>query len=273
DMKGTVKPCWLVGQSGTDFTKTINEQDETLKDFRKGLCNVMVATDVVQEGLDVPQCSYVVRYEFVSSEIDSQNYMRERINRLKEKQMDEALEQWKQMSPYELKQNIAKIQVNKKKFIKKEIVNGWQREEEQTNAASSMRTDTPLVGKVSCRSCGYYLGKLEWLRRRNTCYFVQKQHVLERVEIELKLEPKQIQNIQINGKVRCGNTQCREELGGAQEFLNRKDMKEICALKCNQLKFSYINEESGRENIIVGKKWTELPFRIAELETRPPRRS
>ncbi|CAF1507508.1 unnamed protein product [Didymodactylos carnosus] len=220
---------------------------------------------------DEPGCLNSAYYLITTS--DSQNYMRERINRLKEKQMDEALEQWKQMSPYELKQNIAKIQVNKKKFIKKEIVNGWQREEEQTNAASSMRTDTPLVGKVSCRSCGYYLGKLEWLRRRNTCYFVQKQHVLERVEIELKLEPKQIQNIQINGKVRCGNTQCREELGGAQEFLNRKDMKEICALKCNQLKFSYINEESGRENIIVGKKWTELPFRIAELETRPPRRS
>jgi ERCC4-related helicase len=34
-----------------------------------GLSNVMIATDIVQEGLDVPECSFVIRYEFVSNEI------------------------------------------------------------------------------------------------------------------------------------------------------------------------------------------------------------
>lgn len=29
----------------------------------------MIATDIVQEGLDVPECSFVIRYEFVSNEI------------------------------------------------------------------------------------------------------------------------------------------------------------------------------------------------------------
>ena len=64
-----IKPCWLVGQSGVDYQNSLSEQDETLKDFRKGLSNVMIATDIVQEGLDVPECSFVIRYEFVSNEI------------------------------------------------------------------------------------------------------------------------------------------------------------------------------------------------------------
>jgi ERCC4-related helicase len=29
----------------------------------------MIATDIVQEGLDVPECSFVIRYKFVSNEI------------------------------------------------------------------------------------------------------------------------------------------------------------------------------------------------------------
>lgn len=52
-----------------DYQNSLAEQDQTLKDFRKGLSNVMIATDIVQEGLDVPECSFVIRYEFVSNEI------------------------------------------------------------------------------------------------------------------------------------------------------------------------------------------------------------
>ena len=40
-----------------------------ISDFRSGVCNLLVATDIAQEGLDIPECSYVIRYEFVSNEI------------------------------------------------------------------------------------------------------------------------------------------------------------------------------------------------------------
>ena len=72
--------------------------------------------DIVQEGLDIPTCSYVIRYEFVSDEIgtiqsrgraraqdssyyliteqDSNNHKREKENKIREDDMEEAIKQW-----------------------------------------------------------------------------------------------------------------------------------------------------------------------------------
>jgi len=46
-----------------------SEQRNVIDNFRQGIYNLMVATDIAQEGLDVPKCQYVIRYEFVSNEI------------------------------------------------------------------------------------------------------------------------------------------------------------------------------------------------------------
>jgi superfamily II DNA/RNA helicase len=74
-----IKPCWLVGQSVVGSGKTIQNQDAILEEFRTGLSisisfdrflllllgihNVMISTDVVQAGLNIPQCSLVLRYD------------------------------------------------------------------------------------------------------------------------------------------------------------------------------------------------------------------
>ena len=34
-------------------------------------CNLLIATDVAQEGLNMPKCNFVIRYNFVSNEIGS----------------------------------------------------------------------------------------------------------------------------------------------------------------------------------------------------------
>lgn len=68
-----VKPVRFVGQAsrGADKGLTQTEQGALLDDFRAGRCNVLVATSVAEEGLDIPQTDLVVFYEPVPSEIRS----------------------------------------------------------------------------------------------------------------------------------------------------------------------------------------------------------
>ena len=60
----------LTGQGSTDdYSMNESRQKSNLDLFRDGKCNLLVATDIAQEGLDIPECNYVIRYEFVSNEI------------------------------------------------------------------------------------------------------------------------------------------------------------------------------------------------------------
>ena len=66
-----IKPVRFVGQAtrGEDVGLTQKEQVDILGKFRTGEYNVVVATAVAEEGLDVPQVDLVVFYEPVPSEI------------------------------------------------------------------------------------------------------------------------------------------------------------------------------------------------------------
>ena len=44
-------------------------QEEVMKSFQEGKCNLLVATSVAEEGLDVPACNLVIRFQHVSNEI------------------------------------------------------------------------------------------------------------------------------------------------------------------------------------------------------------
>ena len=45
------------------------KQDDVLKSFKDGKHKVIIATSVAEEGLDVPQCNWVIRYEHVTNSI------------------------------------------------------------------------------------------------------------------------------------------------------------------------------------------------------------
>jgi ERCC4-related helicase len=67
-----IKPICLLGANNNStegIQMSINQQKETIKKFQDGKFNLLVATDIAQEGLDIPECNYVIRYEFVSNEI------------------------------------------------------------------------------------------------------------------------------------------------------------------------------------------------------------
>ncbi len=67
----TVRPVRFVGQAGKEEDKglTQKEQIEIIKKFKDDVFNVLIATSVAEEGLDIPSTDLVVFYEPVPSEI------------------------------------------------------------------------------------------------------------------------------------------------------------------------------------------------------------
>lgn len=47
------------------------QQEDTIRGFRAGDVKVLVATSVAEEGLDIPDCNLVVKYNHVGNEISN----------------------------------------------------------------------------------------------------------------------------------------------------------------------------------------------------------
>ncbi|CEF64380.1 Endoribonuclease Dicer [Strongyloides ratti] len=65
---GFIKADYIVGynnnKSVEETTISSKIQDKKLQSFRQGSLNVLVSTDVLEEGFDVRQCNLVIRYKF-----------------------------------------------------------------------------------------------------------------------------------------------------------------------------------------------------------------
>lgn len=68
-----IKPVRFVGQSSKykDKGLTQKQQIQIINDFKNGIYNVLIATSVAEEGLDIPATDLVVFYEPIPSEIRS----------------------------------------------------------------------------------------------------------------------------------------------------------------------------------------------------------
>ena len=65
-----IRPRMITGHTrdtGPGMTQV--EQEEVMESFHKSECNVLVATSVAEEGVDVPACNLVIRFQHVSNEI------------------------------------------------------------------------------------------------------------------------------------------------------------------------------------------------------------
>ncbi|XP_012512154.1 PREDICTED: probable ATP-dependent RNA helicase DHX58 [Propithecus coquereli] len=57
------------GNNSQSTHMTQSNQQEVIQKFRDGTLNLLVATSVAEEGLDIPQCNVVVRYGLLTNEI------------------------------------------------------------------------------------------------------------------------------------------------------------------------------------------------------------
>ena len=109
-----------------------SRQDNEIKSFRDGDCNVIVATSVLLEGIDIPKCNFVISYGMPGNEI---TLMQAR-GRVRANQPDEW--QYNIIVPHEqvtmkerdlqkeklMKETIAKVKAKSKDVFKKTVGRG-----------------------------------------------------------------------------------------------------------------------------------------------------
>ncbi|CAF3418186.1 unnamed protein product [Rotaria sp. Silwood1] len=274
-LKDIIKTTWIVGQTSSDHALTIHEQEARLRQFQGDECNVLIATDIVQEGLDIPTCSYVIRYEFVSDEIgtiqsrgraraqnssyylitecDSMNHKREKKNKFREEEMEEAIDRWRTLDK-DLFQRAVEIKTNS-------LINDWEnalRVEMQQKAM--LQKIGKKNGSICCRKCNRELGELAWLKKRNTIYFINNPEFFNNNECKLDSIYENFQENLIMGEVKCT---CGNSLGGCQKFIDRPELGTLCALKCKQIKFKIDKQPP----YIEFQQWSKNNrFEVEELE-------
>ena len=70
ETNGVIKAALVTGHSReTGEGMTDVEQQCIIKGFHEGVYNLLVATSVLEEGIDVPACNLVIRYQHVTNEI------------------------------------------------------------------------------------------------------------------------------------------------------------------------------------------------------------
>lgn len=52
-------------------SQTTSEQQNVIQEFDKGNVNLLIATTVAEEGLDIPDCNYVIRLDMPGNEIST----------------------------------------------------------------------------------------------------------------------------------------------------------------------------------------------------------
>ena len=65
ELSELVRPCSITGHGSMSKA----EQLKIIDDFRNGEYNLLAATSVLEEGLDVPECNMVIRFQIMSDEI------------------------------------------------------------------------------------------------------------------------------------------------------------------------------------------------------------
>ncbi|KAM9347722.1 interferon-induced helicase C domain-containing protein 1 isoform 2-T2 [Symphorus nematophorus] len=163
-----VKASYVIGGGDQSNVKpmTSAEQKEVLTKFHNGVVNLLIATTVAEEGLDIPACNFVIRYGLVTNEIamiqakgrgraEDSSYTlvevknsgvaeRECVNEYRTQMMNKAIDKIRALNPTDYEKRILEFQIQ---AIMEEKVRMTKKKQK------GMKNENPSDMKFSCRGC------------------------------------------------------------------------------------------------------------------------
>ena len=266
-LKGIINPDVITGHYNRGMSQT--KQEDVMKHFREGKTNILVATSVAEEGIDIPESNLVIRYQHVSNEISlrqSQGRARAENSQGISIISSDSTKKYREIKNVELDWLVDEIMKGRSSYdlrtILKENLKGIQEDiirdrcMRVAKKAKLRQSQASKEIKLFCKRC-----------RKFACYgsdiYLHESHRIvpvpefqEKIELKEHHDPKDliVDLVSKTHKIHCKN--CDQDWGVKCLWKNGDSFPVI---KC--VGFTY--EIAGVRRTI--KKWSQAPFKMEPL--------
>lgn len=267
-----IKAERLVGTGKGEDGMTQRQQEEVISNFRIGNINLLVATSVAEEGIDIPDCKFVIRYDVCGNEIggvqsrgrvrdkegkyevvagkESGVIEKENLNLLREEMMQDAIKEVKGMDEDLYKEKVLQLQMRAVQ----------QRQNEESSRRSAKDKQRKIKVKLFCKKCSEFACSGEYIRCiKEAHHVVIDKAFLSKFSFKRNKCPQSINGVELTGPIHC--QACDKEWG---VMLRYQSFEKPC-IKASSFAFE-TEDEAGKKITSCPKKWKDTKFHVQAFD-------